>query len=432
MVMSVPSGPKGTRDFYPEQMAFQEYLFSSWKKTCKRYGFEPYEAPMFEHLDVYTQKSGAEIEQQLYAFEDKGGRMIALRPEMTPSLARMVAAKGSALKRPVRWYSIPRLFRYEKMQKGRLREFFQINMDILGSSEVTADAELIAAVIDMMRDLGLSVNDFQVRISSRTLLEECFTALGLSNECIAPLYALLDRKNKISNEVYQADLQNIIPDANLCAKVNALFKVQSLDEILQITGATPAHGILQTLFELLSRYQMAQFVCFDIGIVRGLAYYTGTVFEVFALGTTMRAIAGGGRYDRLVELYGGPPTPAVGFAAGDVVLGDLLIEKGLQPPSHSRCTVFIVAVDASGYEDMISLAQQLRAAGISCEFPLKLISIGKQLKQADATGAKITLFCGGNEAAQNTLKIKRMSDGVEQMISRSNAAKGVLEFLGGK
>ena len=167
--MSVIPGPKGTRDFYPELMSVREHIFASWQSTCKRYGFESYDGPMFEHLELYTQKSGDEIEKQLYTFEDKGQRLMALRPEMTPTLARMVASKGNNLKRPIRWYSIPRLFRYERMQKGRLREFFQLNMDILGVKDVSADAELIAAVIDMMRDMRFDSNDFSVRISSRTL-----------------------------------------------------------------------------------------------------------------------------------------------------------------------------------------------------------------------------------------------------------------------
>lgn len=427
--MAVQPGPKGTRDFYPELMSFQEYLFDSWKKTCRRYSFEPYEAPMFEHLEVYTQKSGAEIEKQLYAFEDKGGRMIALRPEMTPSLARMVAAKGQALKRPVRWYSIPRLFRYEKMQKGRLREFFQLNMDILGSNEISADTELIAAVIDMMRDLGLGANDFQVRISSRTLLEECFIAIGLPAEQFAPLYALLDRKNKIAPEAYQNDLAGIVPEESLRTQINALFAVQSLDAIQEIAGETPALAELQRLFDLLEKYAMKEYASFDIGIVRGLAYYTGTVFEVFALGTTMRAIAGGGRYDKLVELYGGPPTPAVGFAAGDVVLGDLLAEKGLLPPQASRCTVFIVALDDAGFDGCIAMAQSIRAAGLACEFPLKQIGVGKQLKQADATGARVTLFYGGEELSNGTVKIKRMADGQETTVALADCIDKIRELL---
>lgn len=427
--MAVPSGPKGTRDFYPEIMSFQEYLFNSWQKTCKRYSFEAYDGPMFEHLSIYTQKSGEEIEKQLYTFEDKGERMMALRPEMTPSLARMVAAKGTALKRPVRWYSIARLFRYEKMQKGRLREFYQLNMDILGSNEVSADAELIAAVIDMMRDLGLTDRDFKVRISSRTLLEECFTALGLDNAQFPPLYALLDRKGKVSPDDYHADLATIIPDQMIRDRINALFSATDLGDVVKLAAEVPSHSVLGELFSLLGKYGMAEYVCFDINIVRGLAYYTGIVFEVFTIDKGMRAIAGGGRYDKLVELYGGPVTPAVGFAAGDVVLGDLLKEKGLLPPETPRCSIFIVALDDTGRGVMIETAQVLREAGIACEFPFKAGNIGKQMKQADATRAPLTLFVGGREAAEGCYRIKHMKSGVEATIATHELVAKVNELL---
>ncbi|MBN1757960.1 MAG: ATP phosphoribosyltransferase regulatory subunit, partial [Chitinispirillaceae bacterium] len=326
-------------------------------------------------------------------------------------------------------YSIPRLFRYEKMQKGRLREFFQLNMDILGSSEITADAELIAAVIDMMRDLGLTDKDFQVRISSRTLLEECFAAVGLPLERYAALYALLDRKNKISPEAYDKDLADLIPEDDLRAKVNSLFTVETLDDITGIAGSTSALATLRQLFSLLDTYGMQSFAGFDINIVRGLAYYTGIVFEVFALGTTMRAIAGGGRYDKLVELYGGPPTPAVGFAAGDVVLGDLLAEKGLLPPVRSRCTVFIVALDDTGFDGIIGMTRTIRNAGIACEFPLRKSGVGKQLKQADATGAKLTLFYGGEELVNGEVKIKRMADGKEQTVAIADCIDTINNLL---
>lgn len=427
--MSVPAGPKGTRDFYPADMAFQNYLFTSWKKTCRRYSFEEYDGPMFEHLAVYTQKSGDEIEKQLYTFEDKGGRRMALRPEMTPSLARMVAAKGPALKKPARWYSIARLFRYEKMQKGRLREFHQLNMDILGSSEITADAELIAAVVDMMRDLGLSSNDFQVRISSRTLLDELLKTLQLEIDSFKPIYALLDKKNKISEKHYEEELSTIIGDSEKRSQITKILSAPGLEYLKEHFGETPTQKELCRLFGFLDKYGMKDYVRFDIGIVRGLAYYTGTVFEVFDINKGMRAIAGGGRYDKLVGLYGGPATPAVGFAAGDVVLADLIREKGLTPPASSRCQVFLVAFDDDGYDEAIPTAQQFRNSGISCEFPLKRIGIGKQLKQADATGAAVTVFLGGNEASERKCKIKYMADGREEILPADQMLKIVKKYL---
>ena len=211
-------------------MALQEHLFSSWKKTCERYGFELYDGPTFEHLELYTRKSGNEIEGQLYLLKDKKGRDLALRPELTPSLARMVASRGRDVKLPLRWYSIPRLFRYEKMQKGRLREFFQLNMDILGIAGVSADAELIAAVIDMMRDLGFTSEDFKVRISSRTPARRSYLSpRALRKERCAPLYALLDKKSKLPPGDFDRELTAVVPDAAVRAKIEMLFNAASLE-----------------------------------------------------------------------------------------------------------------------------------------------------------------------------------------------------------
>ncbi|HEX2959288.1 MAG TPA: histidine--tRNA ligase [Chitinispirillaceae bacterium] len=414
--MSVLSGPKGTRDFYPEDMAFQQYIFDSWKKTCTRYGFELYDAPMFEHLELYTQKSGNEIEKQLYAFEDKSQRKLALRPELTPSLARMVAQQGTNIKHPTRWYSIPRLFRYEKMQKGRTREFFQLNMDILGIAEVDADAELIAAVIDMMRDLGFTAGDFKVRISSRTLLDELFSASGLSKEQSSQLYGLLDKKNKIDESQFLLELRTIIPQEEISSKITRIFSTVTLQEIEAISGETPSILTLKSLFSLLDSYNFSDYIMFDIGIVRGLAYYTGIVFEVFDIQKSLRAIAGGGRYDKLVGLYGGPSTPAVGFAAGDVVLGELMKAKGLQPAQPPRSSIYLVSFDDVPKTSVIATAQKLRDNGISCEFALKNSNVGKQLKNANAARAPFTIFIGGDEAKEGCVRIKNMSSGNESKI----------------
>ncbi len=427
--MSVLSGPKGTRDFYPEDMAFQQYVFNKWQSTCERYGFELYDAPMFENLEIYTQKSGDEIEHQLYTFEDKGGRKMALRPELTPSLARMVATKGNALKRPVRWYSIPRLFRYERMQKGRTREFFQLNMDILGIETVDADAELIAAVIGMMTDLGFLSTDFKVRISSRTLLDELFMAAGLQKDMFASLYAILDKKNKISEDDFDNEMQKLINDSDIRKKIFAIFNAESLEKLINIVGKTPAVNDLIQLFTLLDYYKLSEFVMFDIGIVRGLAYYTGIVFEVFDIKKSMRAIAGGGRYDKLVELYGGIPTPAVGFAAGDVVLGDLLKEKGLTPPLPPRSKVFIVAFEDVEKKEIISTAQEIRSEGISCEFSLKNVAIGKQLKNANTTRCLFTVFLGGEEGLKGQVRIKNMIDGSEVLVNKIELVRALKDNL---
>jgi histidyl-tRNA synthetase len=428
--MPTISGPKGTRDFYPEDMALRERMFASWHKTCRRFGFELYDGPMFELLELYTQKSGDEIEKQLYTFQDKGGRLMALRPEITPTLARMVAAKGVNLKRPIRWYSIPRLFRYERMQKGRLREFFQLNMDILGIQGVQADAELIAAVIDMMRDLGFSSDDFTVRISSRTLLEGLFMSVGVAQENLGKLYLLLDKKHKITPEEFSAELSSVAVSDEQRARISGILDASSLSEVAGIDPDLPAIKELENLFSLLSAYGLKEYVAFDIGIVRGLAYYTGIVFEVFDKVRSLRAIAGGGRYDKLVAMYGGPDTPAVGFAAGDVVLGELYKSKFGEVAAAPRSDVFIVSFDQSRPEIAIESAGQLRRAGISCEFSLKACGVGKQMETANAAKCRIVAFVGGSESAEGKVKLKIMATGEEKTVAEDGLVEEIVLLLG--
>ncbi len=415
--MNVPSGPKGTRDFYPADMARRERVFASWHRTCRRYGFELFDAPMFEHLELYTQKSGEEIETQLYTFVDKGGRTMALRPELTPSLARMVASQGPSLKKPIRWYSIPRLFRYERMQRGRLREFFQLNMDILGVEDVTADAELIAASVAVMQDLGFDSADFSVLVSSRSLLEEYLLSAGVPQEQLAGIYALLDRKGKMDAAQFESDLGTHLGDVDRTARVLRILNAGSLDDLATISGTLASLQELRELFSLLDAYGMAEYAQFDLSIVRGLAYYTGIVFELFDKRRSLRAVAGGGRYDHLVQSYGGQPTPAVGFAAGDVVLGELLKEKfGTQEPPP-RCRAFVVGLDDSYPSAVIRVAQRLRAAGVAAEFPLKRASVGRQLKQANAARAPSVVFVGGDEGREGKVKIKDMRSGDERVVA---------------
>lgn len=414
--MQTPTPPKGTRDFYPEEMALREYIFTSWERTCRRYGFEKFDAPIFEHLELFTQKSGEEIENQLYIFKDKSGRQLALRPEITPSLARMVASKGSSIKLPVRWYSIPRLFRYEKMQKGRLREFFQLNADILGIPQVTADAELIAVSVDTMKDLGFDNNDFIVHVSSRNLLEELFINLSINKYSIPSLFNLLDKHHKLPEYIFLKELERFLNDPGIAKKVNKIISAKSLEEIRSITEPSEALTELYTLFSLIDSYGINEYVTFDSGIVRGLAYYTGIVFELLDKKRCLRSIAGGGRYDRLVKLYGGPDTPAAGFATGDVVLTEMMKENGLVPKLQPRSMVYIVSIAKDTPQRAIRIARKLRKNEISCEFALKPAGVGKQMKLADAARAKIVLFIGGDEEKEDKLKIRDMVSGKEKII----------------
>lgn len=426
--MQIPAGPKGTRDFYPDDMAVREAVFSSWRSTCERYGFEQFDAPMFEHLDLYTQKSGDEIEKQLYVFQDKAGRSLALRPELTPSLARMVAAKGNNLKRPVRWYSIPRLFRYEKMQKGRLREFFQLNMDILGILETSADAELIAASVDMMRDLGFTNADFGVHVSSRSLLEQLFLSMGIPSVKLPALYAALDKRHKVPKEVFEADLAAAVSPEVSPAAVSEALSATSLADLARLGGPIPAATQLEELFTHMAGYGMSDYVSFDIGIVRGLAYYTGIVFELFDAKRSLRAIAGGGRYDKLVKLYGGPDTPATGFAAGDVVLGEMLLEKQFTVQNR-RSNAFLISFDESHPANAIRTATVLRNAGISCEFSLKKTGAGKQMEQANAARSLLAVFIGGEEEKTGHVRMRNMKTGEEKLVARGELVSALKKAL---
>ncbi|HMD69686.1 MAG TPA: histidine--tRNA ligase, partial [Chitinivibrionales bacterium] len=409
-------------------MAVREAVFSSWSSTCERYGFEQFDAPMFEHLDLYTQKSGDEIEKQLYVFQDKAGRSLALRPELTPSLARMVAAKGNNLKRPVRWYSIPRLFRYEKMQKGRLREFFQLNMDILGIAETSADAELIAASIDMMRDLGFTSADFGVHVSSRSLLEQLFLSMGVPAVKLPALYAALDKRHKVPKEVFEADLAAAVSPEASPAAVNDALSATSLADLTKLGGPVPAATQLEELFSHMAGYGMSEYVSFDIGIVRGLAYYTGIVFELFDAKRSLRAIAGGGRYDRLVKLYGGPDTPATGFAAGDVVLGEMLLEKQFAVKNR-RSSVFLISFDENHPANAIRTATVIRNAGISCEFSLRKTGAGKQMEQANAARSLLAVFIGGEEEKTGNVRMRNMKTGEEKLIARGELVAALKKAL---
>jgi histidyl-tRNA synthetase len=316
------------------------------------------------------------------------------------------------------------------MQKGRLREFFQLNMDILGIPDVSADAELIAASIDMMRDLGFTSTDFSVLVSSRSLLEELFLSMGVPREKLQPLYAALDKRHKLPPNEFDAELATIVSPSVSAGAIRDALSVTSLADIKQIGKNLPSVETLQQLLDCIASYGLSEYASFDIGVVRGLAYYTGIVFELFDKKRSLRAIAGGGRYDRLVKLYGGPDTPAVGFAAGDVVLGEMLSEKKFSVKT-SRSSVFIASLDESGFpHSAISLATMLRNTGISCEFSLKKTGIGKQMEQAHAARSALVVIIGGEEEKEGKVKVRNMKSGEESYVLREGLASSLTAVLG--
>jgi histidyl-tRNA synthetase len=403
--------PKGTRDFYPEDQRIQNYLFQTWTATCIEFGYEEYEGPMFEHLELYTGKSGNEIVTQLYNFQDKGGRDLALRPEMTPTLARMVNQRSRELKKPFKWYSIPRLFRYERAQKGRLREFFQLNMDIIGTDSLYAELDLIAAIIHMLRKFGLSATDFCVGISSRKLLAALLAQRNLLNpEEILPI---LDKKAKIPAEKFQEDLQTAkasLLDVEFLTKLMESAGLAELHELCATDEAKQAWSELDSLFQQFDALGLKEYVSLDLSVVRGLAYYTGVVFEVFDRSKSMRAIAGGGRYDNLCARLGGAPVTGVGFGVGDVVLKDLLQEKGLLPEvSLHAPELFLVKAGSPDLLPLFKWASQFRQAGTRVAHTLQFQKLGKQLEAAARSGAAKVVFI--TDDVTDTLEIKELATG---------------------
>jgi len=418
--------PKGTRDFYPEDQRIQNHIFDTWRKACLRFAYEEYEGPMFEHLELYTGKSGEEIVKQLYNFVDKGGRDIALRPEMTPTLARLVIQKGSALKKPFKWFSIPRLFRYERAQKGRLREFFQLNMDIIGSDSVYAEADLLVAICAMLRDFGLQSSDFVVGVSSRKLLAMYLTELQAPDA--AAIYPILDHRAKIPAEVFAAELSAAGLGTKQVEHLETFMACKSVAEVAVCVKSPEAQAALkelEDLFAILVSAGESDCVQLDLSVVRGLAYYTGIVFEVFDRSRSMRAVAGGGRYDSLTERLGGQKVPCVGFGMGDVVLADLLADRGLLPKSSPSLDIYLVTF-AGDMPKLFEVAAQVRALGCSCSHTLAPCKVGKQMEAANLAGAKRVIFVDGEKAAPGEYEFKNLLDGSQGSVSLAQTAKEIL------
>ena len=375
----------GFRDFYPEPLPHsdvgsadaRQFIFDKWRTTARRYGFREYDGPPLEPLDLFTTKSGEEIVGQLYNFTDKGKRAIALRPEMTPTLARMVAAHERNYKKPIKWFAIPQLFRYERQQKGRLREHFQFNADLIGETNPAADAELIALLIDTLRSFGLTESDFVIRLSSRNAWSDFFKQGRGDAAREYEFYQAIDKLERTSPEENEK-------------KLTALgFSLDAVNTFIQ-SGKPTAE--LQSILDNLAARGLRDFVKVDYRVIRGLAYYTGTVFEAFDRTGEFRAIAGGGRYDNLVKLISGGKVnlPALGFGMGDVVLLELLKARGLLPKFDANVDVFILIEDENLRAHSLKLVQDLRTAGYAVEYSLTIAKSDKQFKRAQELKATYT------------------------------------------
>jgi len=411
----------GFRDFYPEELATRNYLMSVWRDVARRYGFVEYDGPPLEPLELYTKKSGDEIVGQLYNFTDKGEREVALRPEMTPSLARMVAARANALRKPIRWFSIPQLFRYERQQKGRLREHFQLNADIIGEASIVADAELLALAIDVMRGVGLSASDVRARVSDRRLLSAILTDVGVKPAEMAGVFAAIDKLGREPRDVTLGKVEKAVADANAAKGVSrALEHAEDLNALAADFRGSPsvmeAITNMREYLRFLDALGVGEWVDFDLSIVRGLAYYTGKVFELFDAKGEFRAVCGGGRYDDLLKTIGGVDLPALGFGMGDVVLTELLRARNLLPQSELATEFWVAAEEESMLPDVMTVAGKLRTRGKSVEYALKSQTLARQLKTASGVGVKKVVLLRRDDFGMGKVTVKTMADGSEQNV----------------
>lgn len=410
---------KGFRDFFPDECAARNYVFETWRRVAHRYGFVEYEGPILEPTDLYRKKSGDEIVGQLFCFTDKGDRDVSMRPELTPTLARMAAARQRDFKKPMRWFSIGQFFRYERQQKGRGREFYQFNCDIIGEEGAAADAELAALSIDIMRELGFTKDDFRLRISDRQAWADFAERSGVTEDQLPEFLQIVDKMERTKPEDFSASLE--------------AFDLKPEDIQKFIDSGADSSETLQTISTDLAARGLADFVEVDLSIVRGLAYYTGAVFEIFDIGKGMRAIAGGGRYDQLLKLIGGVDLPACGFGMGDMVITDLVRESEApnqqleQAVADSQSVdVYVLIVDDSHRNDAARIIQSLRDAGLKVAYSMSALKMGKQFQAAEQMGATFGVIIGG-ELPKVT--VKTLAERTETEVDESELVDSLLALI---
>ena len=411
-------GVRGTRDFYPEDMRLRNWLFDNFIAASLLHGFEEYDAPVLEHEELYTRKQGEEITKQLYNFHDKGERKVALRPEMTPSLARMVMAKAGSLPMPIKWFSIPQCWRYERTQRGRGREHYQWNVDIWGTTEISADAELISVIVTFFEELGLTSDDIVIRISSRKVLEEVLGSLGVKGDLFAQTCIIVDKMDKLSSEVIKEQLSELGHTDDVISKIQSVLGIKDMENLKKsLDKKSSAISELNTLFDLIDSYGMSEWVEFDASIVRGLAYYTGSVFEAHDREGKLRAICGGGRYDNLLSTLGGKDLPATGFGFGDMVIMELLSEKGLIPELISGVDDIVLPLSQDLRDIAVRVAASLRLANRTVDLVLEDKKIKWAFKHAERIGARRLVLLAPDEWSRKMIKVKDLETGEEKEVS---------------
>ena len=411
-------GVRGTRDFYPEDMRLRNWLFERFHAAARSHGFEEYDAPVLESEELYTRKAGEEIVGQLYNFEDKGGRAVALRPEMTPSLARMVMARAGALALPIKWYSIPQCWRYERTQRGRGREHYQWNVDIWGMNGVEADTELLSVLIQFFDSVGLTSEDLVIRISSRKVLEEVLGSLGIEGETFAQTCVIVDKMDKLPADVIEAQLSELGLSAEAISKIVNVLAITDIDSLKSsLSSESSAVSELQSLFSLCDSYGISDWVSFDASVVRGLAYYTGPVFEAHDREGNLRAICGGGRYDKLIGTLGGNDLPATGFGFGDMVVMELLADKGLLPELSSGVGDVVFGMGPELRDAAMKVAGKLRSSGRTVDLVLEDKKMKWVFKHAERCGASRLVMVMPDEWADGKVRIKDLDTGEESTVA---------------
>ena len=399
---------KGTRDFFPDEMRLRNWLFEVWRNVSEQAGFEEYDTCVLEHEELYVRKTGDEISKQLYSFEDKGGRRLSLRPEMTPSLARLVLQQEKSLSFPIKWFSMPQCFRYERMTKGRRREHFQWNADIIGQHEVVAEAEILMLLISACESMGLSTNDFRVFINDRRILNAILSQINVPQVLHSEVMVIMDKRDKIPPEALSKLLEEMRMTTKQVGQLNEYLSKSDLEELRENLKNTEGIEELQHLMKLMETAGYKNYLQFDISIVRGLSYYTGAVFEVNSPEKQHRAICGGGRYDSLLSTYGGETVPAVGFGFGDVVVLDVLKELERFPELPRKLDYTIIPFANEQIGTALKIAGELRLQGstVDCNFSMKKMK--KMMQQAHESGAAKAILLFPDELSDDKVVIRDM------------------------
>ena len=414
----VTQGVRGTRDFYPEDMRLRNWLFDNFTDAALLHGFDEYDAPVLEHEELYTRKQGEEITQQLYNFEDKGDRKVALRPEMTPSLARMVMARAGGLPMPIKWFSIPQCWRYERTQRGRGREHYQWNVDIWGTNEISADAELISILVTFFEGVGLTPKDIVIKISSRKVLEEVLGSLEISEEIFSKTCIIVDKMDKLPADIIEEQLTELGHNSDAISKIQSILGIKNMDELANSLGKeSSAVFELNSLFDSIDSYGILEWVEFDASVVRGLAYYTGAVFEAHDREGKFRAICGGGRYDKLLSTLGGKDLPATGFGFGDMVIMELLAEKNLIPELISGIEDIVIPLNPELRSASVIVAAALRDTGRTVDLVLEDKKLKWAFKHAERIGADRLVMVMPEEWKSGKVRIKDLESGEETDVS---------------